>query len=146
MKWFERVGRRIKLRDLHVLLAVVQSGSLAKAAEDLAISTPVVSKVIADLERTLGVKLLDRDRHGATPTIFGAALLKSGVAVFDDYGRFNDDLNVAARVPFEVGLRFRRTPLELYFEIALKMTFIDSEPNDHPFVDLDGGIGLRFYL
>ena len=84
MKWFERVGRRIKLRDLHVLLAVVQSGSLAKAAEDLAISTPVVSKVIADLERTLGVKLLDRDRHGATPTIFGAALLKSGVAVFDD--------------------------------------------------------------
>ncbi|HEY5947078.1 MAG TPA: hypothetical protein VIV40_16355 [Kofleriaceae bacterium] len=68
-----------------------------------------------------------------------------GVAVFDDYGRFNDDLNVAARVPFEVGLRFRRTPLELYFEIALKMTFID-ENNNHPFVDLDGGVGLRFYL
>ena len=68
-----------------------------------------------------------------------------GVAIFDDYGRWNDDLNVAARVPFEVGLRFRRTPLEIYFEIALKMTFVD-EDNDHPFVDLDGGIGLRFYL
>jgi hypothetical protein len=69
-----------------------------------------------------------------------------GVAIFDDRGRYyDDDLNVAARVPFEVGLRFRRTPLEIYFEIALKMTFID-EDNDHPFVDLDGGIGLRFYL
>ena len=68
-----------------------------------------------------------------------------GVAIFDDYGRFNDDLNVAARVPFEVGLRFRRTPVEIYFEIALKMTFID-EDDDHRFIDLDGGIGLRFYL
>jgi hypothetical protein len=69
-----------------------------------------------------------------------------GVAVFDDNGRYDDDINVAARVPFEVGLRFRRTPVEIYFEIALKMTFVDSDPNDHPFIDLDGGIGLRFYL
>ena len=68
-----------------------------------------------------------------------------GVAIFDDRGRWNDDLNVAARVPFEVGLRFRRTPLEIYFEIAAKMTFID-EDEDHPFLDLDGGVGLRFYL
>jgi DNA-binding transcriptional LysR family regulator len=84
MKWSERVGRRIKLRDLHILLAVVQSGSLAKAAQNLAVSKPVISKVIADLEHTVGVRLLDRDRHGAAPTIFGTALLKCGVAVFDD--------------------------------------------------------------
>lgn len=68
-----------------------------------------------------------------------------GFAVFDDYDRFQDDINVAARVPFEVGLRFRSVPLEIYFEVALKMTFID-ENNNHPFVDLDGGVGLRFYL
>jgi hypothetical protein len=68
-----------------------------------------------------------------------------GVALFDQRGRFDDDLNVAARVPFQVGLRFRRTPLELYFEIALKVTVIDEFDN-HRTVDLDGGIGLRFYL
>lgn len=68
-----------------------------------------------------------------------------GVAIFDDRGRFDDDLNLAARVPFEIGLRFRRTPLEIYFEIALKVTFLD-EYDDHETVDLDGGIGLRFYL
>jgi DNA-binding transcriptional LysR family regulator len=84
MDWSERIGRRIKLRDLHVLLAIVQSGSMAKAAERLAISQPVVSKVIADLERILGVRLLDRDRYGAEPTIYGAALLKHGVAAFDE--------------------------------------------------------------
>lgn len=84
MDWPERIGRRIKLRDLHVLLAVVQSGSIAKAAEQLAISQPVVSKVVADLERVLGVRLLDRDRHGAEATIYGTALLKRGIAAFDE--------------------------------------------------------------
>lgn len=69
-----------------------------------------------------------------------------GAAIFDQSGRFNDDINLAVRVPFEIGFRFRRTPLELYFEIALKVTFLDGEPYDHDPVDLDGGLGLRFYL
>ena len=68
-----------------------------------------------------------------------------GGAIFDDGGRFNDDLNLAARFPFQVGLAFRRTPIEIYFEIAAKITVLD-EDDDHPVVDLDGGIGLRFYL
>src|SRR5437868_5592702 len=84
MEWSERIGRRIKLRDLHILLAVVQCKSMAKAAEQLAVSKPVVSKVIADLERVLGVRLLERDRHGAEPTVYGAALLKRSAAVFDE--------------------------------------------------------------
>jgi DNA-binding transcriptional LysR family regulator len=84
MEWSERIGRRIKLRDLHVLLAVVQCKSMAKAAQHLAISKPVVSKVIADLEHVLGVRLLERDRHGAEPTVYGAALLKRGTIVFDE--------------------------------------------------------------
>ena len=54
MDWSDRIGRRIKLRDLHILQAVAQQGSMAKAARHLAVSQPVVSKVIADLERELG--------------------------------------------------------------------------------------------
>src|SRR5712672_4069613 len=84
MEWSERIGRRIRLRDLHILLAVVQCKSLAKAAEQLAISRPVISRAIADLEHVLGVRLLERDRHGAEPTVYGAALLKRGSAVFDE--------------------------------------------------------------
>jgi DNA-binding transcriptional LysR family regulator len=30
------------------------------------------------------VRLLERDRHGAEPTIYGAALLKRGTTVFDE--------------------------------------------------------------
>ena len=84
MDWVDRIGRRIKLRDLHILLAVAKSGSMGKAAAELAISQPVVSKAIADLEYAVGVPLLDRGPHGVEPTSYGAALLKCGVAVFDD--------------------------------------------------------------
>lgn len=84
MDWSERIGRRIRLRDLHILLAVVQCKSMAKAAEHLAISKPVVSKAIADLEHVLGVRVLERDRHGAEPTVYGAALLKRGITIFDE--------------------------------------------------------------
>jgi len=84
MQWTDRIGRRVRLRDLHMLMAVAQSGSIAKAAEQLAISHPVVSKTISELEHTLGVPLLDRSSRGVKPTIYGEALLQCGVAVFDE--------------------------------------------------------------
>ena len=84
MKWTDRIGRRVKLRDLHIVLAVAEAGSMTRAAEDLAVSYPVVSKTISELERTLGVKLFDRSISGVAPTHYGRALLKSAVAVFDE--------------------------------------------------------------
>ena len=84
MQWEDRIGRRIKFRDLHIALAVAQSGSMLKAAEALAISQPVVSKVIADLEQALGVRLFDRSRKGVEPTASGRALLNRGRAAFDE--------------------------------------------------------------
>jgi len=36
MRWPDRIGRRVKLHDLHILLAVVQWGSMSKAATHLA--------------------------------------------------------------------------------------------------------------
>ena len=87
MKWTDRVGRRVKLRDLHIALAVADAGSMTRAAEELSVSYPVVSKTISDLEHTLGVKLFDRSISGVEPTHYGRALLKSGVAVFDEMRR-----------------------------------------------------------
>jgi DNA-binding transcriptional LysR family regulator len=84
MEWSERIGRRIKLRDLHILTEVVQSGSMAKAAKSLAVSTPVVSKTIADLEHAVGVRLLDRSARGIEATMYGRALLRWSLAAFDD--------------------------------------------------------------
>src|SRR2546423_14205020 len=84
MEWSERIGRRIKLRDLHILLAVAKAGTMGKAAVALAVSQPVVSKAIADLEHALGLRLMDRSPQGIEPTVYGRALLKWSVAAFDD--------------------------------------------------------------
>jgi DNA-binding transcriptional LysR family regulator len=84
MQLSDRIGRSMKLHDLHVLMAVVQAGSMNKAAVLLNTTQPAVSKSIADLERTVGVRLFDRNARGVEPTAYGRALLDGGTAVFDD--------------------------------------------------------------
>jgi DNA-binding transcriptional LysR family regulator len=82
--WESQIGRRLKLRDLHVFCTAVRCGSMAKAAQQLGVSQPAVSEVVADLEHALGVRLLDRNRKGVEPTIYGQALLKRGLVAFDE--------------------------------------------------------------
>lgn len=57
---------------------------MARAATQLGISQPAVSDSIANLESAIGVRLLERGRRGVEPTNYGAALLRSGDAVFDE--------------------------------------------------------------
>ena len=78
-----RIGRQLKLRDLHVLLAVVELGSMAKAASHLSVTQPAISQAIADLERVVGVRLVDRGPRGIAPTIYGETLLRRGIEAFD---------------------------------------------------------------
>jgi DNA-binding transcriptional LysR family regulator len=78
------IGRRIRLRDLHIFLTVSQRGSMAQAAAQLGVSQPAVSGVIAELERTLGVPLFERSTRGVKPTMFARAMLDRSVAAFDE--------------------------------------------------------------
>jgi DNA-binding transcriptional LysR family regulator len=80
----EILSRRLKLRQLNVLLSVVQWGSMARAADHLSVSQPVVSKTIAELEGLLGVTLLNRTSQGVEPTIYGSALARRSIAMFND--------------------------------------------------------------
>lgn len=84
LNWDNRVGRRLKLRDLHILFAVMQYGSMAKGARHLGISQSSVSEAIAGLEDVLRVRLLDRSPRGIEPTLYARALLKRGDVVFDE--------------------------------------------------------------
>lgn len=113
--WENRVGRRLKLRDLHILSVVVRWGSMAKAAAHLDTSQSVVSEAIANLESALGVPLLDRSPRGIAPTVYAAALLKRGHAVFDELregikdiemlaGKANGDVRIACPEFLAAGL------------------------------------------
>ena len=94
--WESQIGRRLKLRDLHVFSTVAERGSMAKAAQQLGVSQPAVSEVIADLEHALGVRLFDRHTQGIEPTIFGDALLKRSDAVFDELKQSIRDIEFLA--------------------------------------------------
>jgi DNA-binding transcriptional LysR family regulator len=94
--WESRIGRRLRLRDLHVFSTVVQCGSMARAAAQLGVSQPTVSEVIADLEHTFGVRLFDRSPQGVEPTIYGDALLKRSVAAFDELKQSARDIEFLA--------------------------------------------------
>lgn len=82
--WDKQIGRRFRLRDLHVFATVAQRGNMGKAATELGVSQPTVSETVADLEHALGVRLFDRSRQGVELTIFGDALLRRARTAFDE--------------------------------------------------------------
>src|SRR5262245_50193488 len=84
MQLSDRIGRRMKLHDLHVLVTVVQAGSMSKAATLLNTGQSAISRSIAELEYAVGVRLLERNPRGVEPTEHGRALLDGGAAAFDE--------------------------------------------------------------
>jgi DNA-binding transcriptional LysR family regulator len=92
----ERIERRLKPRNVRVLISVVEAGSMHKAAERLGTSQPAISKAIADLEHAVGVRLLERSRRGIEPTPYGRALIKHGVAAFDEFKQGVKDIKFLA--------------------------------------------------
>ena len=73
LNWESRIGRRVRLRDLHILFAVIQHGSMAKAGTHLGMSQSAVSQAIAALEDALEVPLLDRSPANHVWRRLGAA-------------------------------------------------------------------------
>jgi DNA-binding transcriptional LysR family regulator len=97
MSWDEqRISRQLKLRDLHVLMTVARCGSMGKAASELAVSQPAISKTISDMEAALGIRLLDRSPRGVVPTVYARALLDRGLIAFDELKQGVEHVNFLA--------------------------------------------------
>lgn len=109
MDWTDRLGKRIKLRDLHVLQAAVEAGSMAKAANELAITQPAISYAVSELERALGVPLLERSSRGVSATIYGQALLNRSKAAFNELRQGIEEIGSLAD-PSVGELRIGTTP------------------------------------
>ena len=76
------------LRLIRLAIALGRHGNFARAAEEMNISQPSLTRGIAALEHSLGVPLFDRTRKGAIPTPFGRVLLERGESML----RSDDDL------------------------------------------------------
>jgi DNA-binding transcriptional LysR family regulator len=74
----------IDLRSIRYLVAIVDEGSFARAATKMNVTQPALSRSVQALERALGVRVLDRGKSGAVPTVFGRLLLDRGRALLSD--------------------------------------------------------------
>jgi LysR family transcriptional regulator, transcriptional activator for dmlA len=78
--------------DLELVLAVQETGSLIKASEKLELSTPMMTKRLAALERTLGVKLFFRTTRKVTPTAEGELFCERAKPLVDNFLTLEDEL------------------------------------------------------
>lgn len=68
-------------RHLRLLRAIVEQGAFSRAGETQGLSQPALSAAMAQLERKLGVRVLDRSRRGAAPNVFGEILFRYACAL-----------------------------------------------------------------
>jgi DNA-binding transcriptional LysR family regulator len=74
----------IELRHLRYYCAVVDARSFGRAAERLELTQPALSRQIRDLERAVGIELLERAARGATTTPGGESFYKSAKRILDE--------------------------------------------------------------
>ncbi len=88
--------RRLRIRDLHMIERIATRGSMARAAEELGLSQPAISKAIADLERDLGATVFERSTRGVHLTESGEVLLRRGRVILDELRHGLDEIeNIA---------------------------------------------------
>ncbi|MFJ6835467.1 LysR family transcriptional regulator [Streptomyces sp. NPDC091209] len=73
----------LETRELRYFIAVAEELHFGRAAERLGMAQPPLSRAIQQLERRLGVRLLERNRRGVSLTDAGQVLLVEGRAALD---------------------------------------------------------------
>lgn len=89
----DAVLRRVTLRELRLMVSVARAGSILKAAEEVGLTQPAVSRAIADLEEAIGVRLFDRTNRGVEETPQGRILIDRARAMFAEMRQGIEEIN-----------------------------------------------------
>ncbi|SDV46481.1 LysR substrate-binding domain-containing protein [Chitinasiproducens palmae] len=88
--------RQLKVRHLHLLVALADLPTVERVAKLLHVTQPAVSRMIADLERGLGVALFEKDGRRIRPTGAGAHLVRHARDMLAQAQRASDTLSALA--------------------------------------------------
>jgi DNA-binding transcriptional LysR family regulator len=88
---------RLKARQLALLIALAERGSLRQAASDIAVSQPAATKMLHDVEQAFGVALFDRFAWGMRPNLYGETLLRRARGMLTDLAAARDEIDALAR-------------------------------------------------
>ncbi len=84
--WKRTMRRPIKLKQIEAFRAVVDAGTVSRAADSLYISQPAVSKLISHLEKDTNLKLFDRAQGRLVPT-------EQGMRLYEELERIYASIN-----------------------------------------------------
>lgn len=88
--WYIR--NELKLRHLHLLVALDDLRSMGKVAAHTHVTQPAVSKALGEMEKGLGMKLFERASRGIVPTVYGECLVRHARAVLNELHQAGDEL------------------------------------------------------
>jgi DNA-binding transcriptional LysR family regulator len=86
---------RLKTRQLLLVVVVAEEGNIHRAAQVLSMTQPAASKLLKDLEDSLGVQLFERLPRGMRPTWYGDTLIRHARAALSSLSQANDELQAA---------------------------------------------------
>ncbi|MDR1935143.1 MAG: LysR family transcriptional regulator [Candidatus Accumulibacter sp.] len=89
--WYLQIN--LKARHLRLLVAVDMYRNLTHVADVTHVTVPAVSKLLAEIERGLGLKLFSRTVKGLVPTPFGNCIIRHAQAMLAILHRARDELN-----------------------------------------------------
>lgn len=85
--------RDLDLTTLRLFVQVCETRNIARAGEQAHLAGSAISKRLAQLEDTVGVKLLTRRRHGMEPTEAGETLLEHARSILGSSERIERDMS-----------------------------------------------------
>ena len=89
----ERLLRtKLKLRHLHLLVALDDHRKLHRAAAELNLSQPAASKMLGEIEKIAGVPLFERLARGVEPTWYGEALIRRTRTMLSELGQAGEEI------------------------------------------------------
>lgn len=86
------ITSRLHLKQLRLLIALADHGSLLKAAEQVALTQPGASKALQEIETTLGAQLFVRTNRGLEATDLGHCVIRYARLIQTDLAHLREDM------------------------------------------------------
>jgi DNA-binding transcriptional LysR family regulator len=90
-------GTRLELRHLRYFVATIEHETIGRAAENLDITQPGLSRQLRDLEQEVGATLILRNARGVEPTLAGKALYSEAVRILKSADQMASEAQRALR-------------------------------------------------
>ncbi|MGU7784179.1 LysR substrate-binding domain-containing protein [Burkholderia sp. PU8-34] len=87
------IRTRLKTRQLLLVVALADEGSIHRAAAALNMTQPAASKLLRELEDTIGAVLFERLPRGMRPTLYGDALIRHARAALGSLDQAREELS-----------------------------------------------------